>query len=126
MARLAVLAIQGGMPGTEVVMDRTSIGTVQADGSFAIPPSPLETTPSNCARTITRPARFRSFCIRFAGLPGPHGGYSGSDARRVARNVFSPEADVTLNGNGQPITRIKNGSTLKPAFRFLRIDGTHL
>lgn len=34
MPKLSALSIQGGAPGTEVLVDQTSVGTLQADGTF--------------------------------------------------------------------------------------------
>ncbi len=113
MARLAVLAIQGGMPGTEVVMDRTSIGTVQADGSFrysAVSPGDhtIELRKDHYqARQIQK--------LFASGSPvslGPTEATLDPMPGELRVTFSPPEADVTLNGNGQPITRIKNGSTL--------------
>ena len=36
LPRLAALAIQGGMPGAAVLVDRALVGTIQADGSFRL------------------------------------------------------------------------------------------
>jgi serine/threonine protein kinase len=113
MARLAVLAIQGGMPGTEVVMDHTSIGSVQSDGSFRY----SAVSPGDHSIELRKDHyKARQIQKRFAsGSPVALGPAETTLEPMPGdlRVTFSPpEADVTLTGNGQPLTKIKNGSTL--------------
>jgi eukaryotic-like serine/threonine-protein kinase len=113
MARLAVLAIQGAMPGTEVVMDRTSIGTVQPDGSFRY----SAVSPGDHSIEL-RKDRYKARQIqkRFAsGSPialGPAETTLEPMPGELRLTFSPPEADVTLTGNGQALTKIKNGSIL--------------
>jgi serine/threonine protein kinase len=113
MARLAVLAIQGGMPGTEVVLDSTSIGTVQPDGSFRY----SAVSPGDHAIEL-RQDHYRARQIQKHFASGSPVALGPAEATLEPmpgelRVTFSPaEADVTLTGNGQSLTKLKNGSTL--------------
>ena len=113
MARVALLAIQGGMPGTEVVVDRTSIGTVQPDGSFH-----YSTVPPGDHLIELRKEHYKAKEIqkRFAsGSPvslGPTETTLEPMPGELRVTFSPPEADVTLTGNGQPLTKVKNGTTL--------------
>jgi len=53
--RFASLTIQGGVPGTTVLIDQTAIGMVQPDGTFTAPLSIRATISLSCAKTGSNP-----------------------------------------------------------------------
>ncbi len=62
--RLASLTIQGGAPGTTVLVDQNPVGIIQADGTLSVSPSIPETTRLNCAKTDSSPGNLRNTSLR--------------------------------------------------------------
>ena len=113
MARLATLALQGGIPGTQILLDHAAVGTVQPDGSFhysAVSPGDhlielrkehykprqIQKRFSSSATIALGPAE-----MMLEAMPG-----------ELHITFSPPDADVTLTGNSQPPAHIKNGTTV--------------
>jgi eukaryotic-like serine/threonine-protein kinase len=109
----ASLTIQGGVPGTAVLIDQAPAGTVQPDGTFTI------TTVNPGDHTVElRKDRFKPRQIRKTFVVG---GAVSLGAAELALDVapadlkvtFTPaDAQVTLGKAGETATKVVNGGTL--------------
>ena len=110
---VASLSVQGGTPGSEVLVDQVAAGTVQADGSFHLPKvSPGEHT------IEFRKEGFTSRRLQKHFNPGTEIALLAADASLESasgqlRIAFSPpEADVTLSAAGGAPIKLVSGNLL--------------
>jgi serine/threonine protein kinase len=110
---LASLAIQGGVPGTTVLIDQTPVGTVQPDGTLN-----LSTINPGDHTLELRKDRFRPRQIKKHFVAGTPVSLAAADAALEAapaelRITFTPaDAQVTVAKTGDTPTKIISGSQL--------------
>jgi eukaryotic-like serine/threonine-protein kinase len=111
--RLASLTIQGGVPGTTVLIDQTSVGTVQPDGSLSV------STVNPGDHTVElRKERFKSKQIKKHFNAGAAVALTASDAALEAapgelRIAFTPaDAQVALAKAGEAPAKLTSGTSL--------------
>jgi|HubBroStandDraft_1064217.scaffolds.fasta_scaffold00029_64 serine/threonine protein kinase len=113
---LASLTIQGGVPGTAVLIDQTPVGTVQPDGSLNV----ATINPGDHIVEL-RKDRFKPKQIKKHFVVGTAVSLTASDvALEVAptelRITFTPaDAQVTVAKTGDTPTKVVNGSPLSLA-----------
>ena len=113
LVRVAELTIQGGMAGTVVVLDRTPVGTVQADGSFRY----TSVGPGDHVIEL-RKDHYKPRQIQKRFVSGSPVALSAAETvlepmpGELHITFNPPDADVTLTGNGQPPAKIKNGTSI--------------
>ena len=112
---VASLSIVGGIPGTEVVLGQTPIGTVRDDGSFSAMSVPPGDHTIELRRESYRPKKFDR---RFE--PGGTVQLSAADATLeklqgvIAIKVFPPDARVTYNRAGEAPKPVAGSSVTAP------------
>ena len=110
---LASLTIQGGVPGTAVLIDQTSVGTVQPDGTLTM----VTVTPGDHILEL-RKDRFKPKQIRRHFVAGTAVSLMAADvvldaAPGELKITFTPaDAQVTLAKAGETPAKISNGGTL--------------
>jgi serine/threonine protein kinase len=113
---LASLNIQGGVPGTTVLIDQTSAGTVQPDGTLNI----ATVTPGDHIVEL-RNDRFKPKQIRRHFAAGTAVSLGAADVALDAapgelKITFTPaDVQVTLTKAGETPTKVSSGSTLSLA-----------
>jgi eukaryotic-like serine/threonine-protein kinase len=110
---LAVLSIQGATPGTTILVDQTSVGTVQSDGTLNV------STINPGDHTIElRKDRFKPRQIRKHFAVGTPVLLAAADAALEAApselkiNFTPPDAQVTLSKPGESPTKVSSGAPL--------------
>ena len=113
VSRTVAFSIQGGMPGTVVVLDHSPVGTIQSDGSFR-----YSSVQPGDHQIELRKDRYKPRQIQ------KHFAAGSAVVLTAAETVLEPmpgelhitfnppDADVTLTGNGQPPAKIKNGTSI--------------
>ena len=113
LLKQASLSIQGGAPGTEVLVDQASIGNVQADGSFhsgSIGPGDHLV---ELRRQGFNPRQIREHFTAGATVSLGAAEAALEVAKGSLRVTFTPpDASVTLMRAGEPPTKITSGSTV--------------
>jgi eukaryotic-like serine/threonine-protein kinase len=111
LLRLASLLIQGGLPGTEVLLDQEPVGSLGADGSLHLPTvSPGEHT------VQLRKENFKPKQIQERFTAGSELTLAGSEvslepAAGTLQITFSPpDADVTLSRAGETTIKVVSGT----------------
>jgi serine/threonine protein kinase len=110
---LAALTIQGGVPGTAVLIDQTSAGTVQPDGTLTV----ATVTPGDHTVELRRD-RFKPKQIKRHFVAGTAVSLAAADvALDVApgelKITFTPaDAQVTLAKAGETPAKVSNGGTV--------------
>jgi eukaryotic-like serine/threonine-protein kinase len=113
---LASLTIQGGVPGTTVLIDQTLVGTVQPDGTLAV----ATVTPGDHVVEL-RKDRFKAKQSRKHFVAGTAVSLAAADVALDAapgelKITFTPaDAQVTLTKAGEPPTKVSSGGTLSLA-----------
>ncbi len=111
--RLASLAIQGGVPGTAVLIDQNPVGTVQPDGTLTV----ATVNPGDHIVELRRD-RFKPKQIKRSFVAGATVSLAAADAALDAapgelKITFTPaDAQVTLAKAGATATKVSNGGTL--------------
>jgi eukaryotic-like serine/threonine-protein kinase len=110
---LSSLTIQGGAPGTTVLVDQTSVGTIQSDGTLSI------STINPGDHTIElRKDRFKPKQVKKHFVVGTVVSLAASDVALEAapselRIIFSPaDAQVALARAGEAATKVTSGTPL--------------
>ncbi len=122
--RFASLTIQGGVPGTTVLIDQTAIGTVQPDGTFTV----ATVTPGDHIVEL-RKDRFKPKQIKRSFVVGSAISLAAADAAlEVApaelKITFTPfDALVTLGKAGETPARVVSGGTLRSRRRSVQKPG---
>ena len=113
---LGSLSIQGGVPGSTVLIDQVPAGTIQADGSLSI------ATVNPGDRTIEiRKDRFKPKQIKKHFVPGSAVSLVASDVALEAapgqlKITFTPpDAQVTVAKAGEAATKVSSGTPLSLA-----------
>jgi serine/threonine protein kinase len=110
---LASLAILGGTPGAQVLIDQAPVGTVQPDGTFSL----ATVTPGDHIVEL-RKDHFTSKRIQKHFVAGPNVALTGADATLEAgtgelRITFSPaDAVVNVGKAGESPVRVTSGTPL--------------
>jgi tetratricopeptide (TPR) repeat protein len=114
--RLASLTIQGGTPGTTVLVDQTPVGTIQPDGTFSV------STVNPGDHTVElRKDRFKSRQFKKHFVVGTAISLAAADAALEAapgelRITFAPaDANVAIVKAGELPTRVSSGVPLNLA-----------
>jgi len=111
--RLASLMIQGGSPGATVLIDQTSVGTVQSDGTLSV----VTINPGDHVVEL-RKDRFRPRQIKKHFAVGTAVSLGAADVALEAapaelKITFTPtDAQVTLAKPGEAPTKVNSGGTL--------------
>ena len=112
----ASLSIQGGVPGSSVLIDQTPVGTIQADGTLTF------ATVNPGDRTIEiRKDRFKPKQIKKHFVVGSAVSLSSADVALEAapgqlKITFTPvDAQVTVAKAGEAATKVSSGSSLSLA-----------
>jgi hypothetical protein len=111
--RFASLTIQGGVPGTTVLIDQTAVGTVQSDGTLTV----ATVNPGDHIVEL-RKDRFKPRQIRKSFVVGTAVSLAAADAAlEVApadlKITFTPiDAQVTLGKAGETPAKVSSGSTM--------------
>jgi eukaryotic-like serine/threonine-protein kinase len=113
---LASLAIQGGVPGTTVLIDQTSVGTIQPDGTLNV------ATVNPGDHTIElRKDRFKPKQIKKHFVVGAPVSLAAADMSLEAapgefKITFTPaDAQVTISKAGETPTKVSSGNALSLA-----------
>jgi eukaryotic-like serine/threonine-protein kinase len=112
----ASLTIQGGVPGTTVLIDQTPVGTVQPDGTLTV----ATVSPGDHIVEL-RKDRFKARQIKRSFVAGAAVSLAAADAAlEIApgelRVTFTPaDAQVTLAKAGETPTKVSNGASLSLA-----------
>jgi len=110
---VAWLTIQGGVPGSTVLIDQVPVGTIQSDGTFT-----LSTIDPGDHIVELRKDRFRPRQIKKRFVAGTGVSLAAADVALDAapgelKIVFAPsDAQVTLAKAGEASTRVTSGGTL--------------
>jgi len=113
LPHLSSLAIQGGVPGTTVLLDQTLVGTVQPDGTLTV----ATVTPGDHTVEL-RKDRFKPRQIKRHFVIGTAVSLAGTDVALEAapselKITFTPaDAQVTVNKAGEAPTKLSSGSAL--------------
>ncbi|MGB7602148.1 MAG: protein kinase [Candidatus Sulfotelmatobacter sp.] len=113
---LASLSIQGGVPGSTVLIDQTPAGTIQADGALSI----ATVNPGDHTIEI-RKDRFKPKQIKKHFVVGSGVSLAAADVALEAapgqlKITFTPaDAQVTLAKAGEAVTKVSSGSPLNLA-----------
>jgi serine/threonine protein kinase len=114
LPKAAALAIRGGIPGTQVVVDRHRVGTIGANGTFSVSNlTPLEHTIELSKESYKSKRLTRQFTA------GETVELTGSDVSLEAAmgtlqiNRFPPESVVTITGPGETQPRPVSETTLR-------------
>ena len=112
----ASLSIQGGVPGSSVLIDQTPVGTIQADGTLTF------ATVNPGDRTIEiRKDRFKAKQIKKHFVVGSAVSLTSADVALEAapgqlKITFTPvDAQVTVAKAGEAATKVSSGSSLSLA-----------
>jgi serine/threonine-protein kinase len=111
--RLATLAIQGGVPGTTVLVDQAPVGTVQPDGTLTV----ATVNPGDHVVELRRD-HYKPKQLKEQFAAGQTVSLAAADLAMEAapgelKITFSPaDSQVTLAKNGEPPTKVASGSTL--------------
>jgi hypothetical protein len=114
--QVASLAIQGGTPGAQVLIDQQAVGTVQPDGTFTL----ATITPGDHVVEL-RKDHFLSKRVQKHFVAGPNVALTGADAALEAstgelRITFSPlDAVVNLAKAGEAPVKVTSGTALSLA-----------
>jgi serine/threonine protein kinase len=110
---LASLSVQGGTPGTTVLIDQTGVGTVQADGTLTV------ATVNPGDHTIElRKDRFKPRQIKKHFVVGQAVSLAGADVALEAapgelKITFTPaDAQLTLTKAGEAPVKVSSGGTI--------------
>jgi len=110
---MASLSIQGGPPGATVLIDQSSVGTVQPDGTLTL----STVTPGDHVIEL-RKERFRARQIRKHFVAGTPVTLAAAETALEAapgelKITFSPaDAQVTLTKTGEPPVKVSSGAPL--------------
>ncbi len=110
---LASLTIQGGLPGSAVLIDQTSSGIIQPDGTLTV----STISPGDHVVEL-RKDRFKPKQIKKHFVVGTAVSLTGADVALEAapgelKVSFTPaDAQVTLAKAGEPAIKVSNGTTL--------------
>jgi hypothetical protein len=110
---MASLNIQGGVPGTAVLLDQTNVGTVQPDGSLNL----ASITPGDHVIEL-RKDRFKARQIKKRFVMGTPVALTAADTALEAapselKITFTPaDAQVTLTKSGESPIKVSSGSPL--------------
>lgn len=111
--RLASLSIRGGIPGTEVLIDKSSVGTVQPDGTLTV----SNVNPGDHVIELQKD-RYKAKHLQKRFAAGASVALAASEAALDAalgelRITFSPpDAAVTIARAGESPTKVSSGSAL--------------
>ena len=114
--RFATLAIQGGTPGTAVLVDQVQVGLVQPDGSLTVPNIGPGDHTIELRKDRFKSRQYKKHFVAGASIPLMSADAALEAATGELRVTFSPaDATVTLVKPGETPVKVSSGGSLNLA-----------